>query len=90
MSEPNTRAPNLAALLCVIAGLLIGAAGGLSSGSIPGAVVAGLGVIPACWGIWAGMQKQTQTSMVGSLLLLLLALGVAALLLLLGVVDWIT
>lgn len=89
MSEPNTRLPNLAALLCAIVGLLIGAAGGLGSGSIAGAVVAGLGAIPACWGIWAGMQKQTQTSLLGSILLLLLALGVAGLLLVLRVVDWI-
>ena len=85
MPAPDTRLPLLITLLCVIVGLLIGVAGG----SIIGAVVAGLGVIPASWGIWLGMQQQTQTGLLGGILLLFLSLGVAALLLILRLVDWI-
>lgn len=90
MQQSDTKVPNLVALLCALAGLFIGAVGGLGSGSIAGAVIAGLGVIPACWGIWAGMQREGQGSMAISILLLLLALGVAGLLLILRLVHWIS
>ncbi len=87
MSASDNKLPNLAALLCVIVGLLIGAVGGLGSGSFTGGVIAGIGSIPACWGIWSGMQQKTQTSLVWSILLLLASLGISALLVLLAVVN---
>lgn len=89
MAAPDTRLPLLITLLCVIIGSLIGVAGGSVVGSVVGAVVAALGAIPACWGIWLGMQQQTQTSLLGAILLLFLALGTAGLLLVLRLVDWI-
>lgn len=90
MSASNTKLPNLAALLFVIIGLLIGAVGGIGNGSITGGIIAALGVIPACWGIWAGMQQKTQGALVWSILLLLLSLVVAGLLVLLRFVDWLS
>lgn len=89
MAAPDTRLPLLITLLCVIIGSLIGVAGGSTISSVVGAVVAALGAIPACWGIWLGMQQQTQTSLLGAILLLFLALGTAGLLLVLRLVDWI-
>ncbi|MEM9494029.1 MAG: hypothetical protein AAGC55_33090 [Myxococcota bacterium] len=88
MSASETKLPNLVAFLCIIAGLLIGAVGGLGEGSVVGGIVAGFGVVPACWGIWAGMQQKTQGAMVWSLLLLFAALGVGGLLLVLKFIDF--
>ena len=84
MSASETKLPNLVALVFIILGLVIG-----SFGSILGAVIAGLGVVPACWGIWTGMQQQTQGGLVWSIVLAMASLGVAALLIVLRVVDWI-
>ncbi len=91
MSAPDTKLPNIAALFCIIIALLIGLIGGIGSGSIFGAVVAGLGIIPACWGMWAGMQnKESQAGMLYSVLLFLAAVGVAGILILLRFVDWLS
>ena len=87
MSAPDAKLPNLAALLCVITGLLIGLISGLGGGSLTGGIIAGLGAIPACWGIWNGMQQKTQGSLVWSILLLLASLGLAGLLILLAVIG---
>lgn len=87
MSVPDAKLPNLAALSCVIIGLLIGLIGGLGSGSLTGGIIAGVGIVPACWGIWSGMQQKTQGSLVWSIMLLLASLGVAGLLILLAVVN---
>ncbi len=91
MSAPDTKLPNIAALLCIIIGLLIGLIGGFKSGSIFGAVVAGFGIIPACWGMWAGIQnKESQAGMLYSVLLFLAAVGLAGLMLLLRFVDFLS
>lgn len=90
MSASDNKLPNLAASLCVIVGLLIGAVGGLGSGSFTGGVIAGIGVIPSCWGIWLGMQQETQGSLVWSILLLLASLAIAGLLILLATVNAVT
>ena len=88
MSASDTKLPNLVAVLCISAGLLIGAVGGLGNGSIVGGIIAGFGVVPACWGLWAGLQQDTQTSAVWSILLIIASLGIAGLLILLRFVDW--
>jgi len=72
----------------ILVGLVIAAMSGLGSGSIAGGVIAGLGVIPACWGAWVGMQQETQGSLALSLLLAFASLGVGALLIVLRFVDW--
>lgn len=90
MSAPDTKLPNLAALLCIIIGLLIGLIGGIGSGSMAGGIIAGLGIIPACWSMWAGIQnKESQAGLLWGILLFLGAAGVAALLILLKLVDWV-
>lgn len=90
MSQPDTKLPNLAALFLIFVGLLIGLIGGFGSGSIAGGVVAGLGIIPACWSMWAGIQnKESQAGLLWGVLLFLTSAGVAGLLIVLKFVDWV-
>jgi hypothetical protein len=89
MSAPDAKLPNLAALLLILIGLLIGVISGLGSGSIAGGVVAALAMVPACWGMWAGVQsKESQAGLGIAILLFLAAAGVGGLLILLRFVDW--
>jgi hypothetical protein len=71
----------------VIAGLAIGLASGIGGGSIAGGVVAGLGTIPACVGMWKGIQQETQTTLAISVVAVIAALAVAGLLIILRIVD---
>ncbi|HLU65062.1 MAG TPA: hypothetical protein VKZ63_02230 [Kofleriaceae bacterium] len=85
---PRAQGPLFVSLGLVVAGVAIAAIGGLSAGSILGGVVAAVGVVPALWATWAGMQKETQASLGLGLLMVFLSLGVGALLVILRVVDW--
>jgi hypothetical protein len=87
-SSTRTQAPLLLALGLIVAGVIVTAIGGLTSGSILGAIIAALGVVPACYAAWLGMQKETQGSLGMALLLVFASLGVGGILLMLRVVDW--
>ena len=87
-SANRTQAPLLLALALIAAGVIIAALGGITSGSILGGIVAALGLVPACYAAWLGMQKETQGSLGLALLLVFVSLGVGGILLLLRVVDW--
>ncbi len=87
-SSAKVQTPLLISLGLVAVGVIIAAIGGITAGSIVGGVGAALGVVPACWAAWAGMQKETQASLGMALLLVFVSLGVGGLLLLLRVVDW--
>ena len=87
-SSAKVQTPLLISLGLVAVGVIIAAIGGITAGSIVGGVVAALGVVPACWAAWAGMQKETQASLGMALLLVFVSLGVGGILLLLRVVDW--
>lgn len=87
-SSAKVQTPLLISLGLVGVGVIIAAIGGITAGSIVGGVVAALGVVPACWAAWAGMQKETQASLGMALLLVFVSLGVGGLLLLLRVVHW--
>ncbi len=89
MSKPSAKTPLFISLALVVAGLVLGAVGGFSSGSIPGGIIAAAGVIPAAWGAWAGMQGETQAGLAGAIGMVLLSLGAGGLLLILGIIDWI-
>ncbi|MCP4445904.1 MAG: hypothetical protein GY811_11250 [Myxococcales bacterium] len=90
MSKPSAKTPLLISLALVIAGLVLGAVGGFASGSILGGVIACAGSIPAIWGAWTGMQGETQAGLAGAIGMLVLSLGTGALLILLGIFDWIS
>ena len=87
-SSAKVQTPLLISLGLVGVGVIIAAIGGITAGSIVGGVVAALGVVPACWAAWAGMQKETQASLGMALLLVFTSLGVGGLLLILRVVHW--
>lgn len=90
MSSPaNAKTPLLVSLGLVVAGLVIAAVGGITSGSIFGGILAFAGIIPAAWAAWAGMQQETQASLAGAIGMCFLSVGVGAILVLLKVVDWI-
>jgi len=89
MGRPASTPPLIATLAFIFAGLIIALVGGIGSGSIAGGIVAGLGVIPACWGAWTGMQQETQGGLAMALGLVFVSLGVAAILIILRVVDWV-
>ena len=72
----------------VVLGLVIAAIGGFSKGSILGGIIAGLGAIPACYGMWKGIQQETQGTLAMSVGAVLLSLAVGAVLILLRFVDW--
>ena len=85
--SPDSKLPALVAFAFVVAGLVIGAAMGLTHGSIAGGIVAALGAIPACVGMWKGIQQQTQTTLALSIGALLCALGVGGVLIILRIID---
>lgn len=85
----DSKTPALAAFGLIVFGLVIAAVQGLTRGSIAGGVIAGLGTIPACFGMWKGIQQETQGTLAISVTAVLASLGVGALLIVLRVVDWI-
>ena len=85
----NARTPLLISAALVGAGLVIALLSGLTHGSLLGGVVAAAGAIPSAYAAWAGMQKETQTSLAAALGMLFASLGIGALLIILWVIDWI-
>ena len=85
---PDSKTPALAAIGMVVLGLVIAAMGGFSHGSIVGGIIAACGAIPACYGMWKGIQQETQGTLAISVGAVLLALAVGGLLILLRFVDW--
>jgi hypothetical protein len=79
--------PAMIAFGLVIAGLAIGLAAGIGGGSIAGGIVAGLGTIPACIGMWKGIQQETQATLAISVVAVLASLAVGGLLIVLRVID---
>lgn len=84
----DSRTPALVAFGLVVLGLLIAAVQGLTHGSILGGLIAAGGAIPACLGMWKGIQQETQGTLAMSVTAVLVSLGVGAILILLRVVDW--
>jgi hypothetical protein len=86
-STPGSNMPAMIAFGLVIAGLAIGLAAGIGGGSIAGGIVAGLGTIPACIGMWKGIQQETQGTLALSVVAVLASLAVGGLLIVLRVID---
>ena len=86
--SPDSKLPALVALGFVALGVVIAlAVGGVTGGSLAGGIVAAMGAIPACVGMWKGIQQQTETTLALSIGALLLALGVGGLLIILRIID---
>ena len=84
----DSKTPALVAFGLVILGLMIAAVQGLTHGSILGGLIAASGAIPACFGMWKGIQQETQGTLATSVTAVLVSLGVGGILILLRVVDW--
>ena len=84
---PDTKTPAIVAFVMVAAGIAIAAAQGLLHGSILGGVIAAAGAIPACYGMWKGIQQETQGTLALSVAAVLVALAVGAILIVLGIVS---
>lgn len=85
----DSKTPALAAFGLVVFGLIIAAVQGFTSGSIAGGVIAALGAIPACYGMWKGIQQETQGTLAISVVAVLVSLAAGGLLIVLRVVHWI-
>ena len=87
---PDSKTPALAAIGLAIVGIVIAAAmnGGITHGSILGGIIAAAGAIPACFGMWKGIQQETQGTLAVSVIAVLVALAIGALLIVLRVVSW--
>ncbi|HEX4419574.1 MAG TPA: hypothetical protein VH165_16790 [Kofleriaceae bacterium] len=86
---PDTKTPALVAFVMVVAGIAIAAASsGVLHGSIAGGVIAALGAIPACYGMWKGIQQETQGTLALSVTAVLVALAAGGVLIVLRVVSW--
>ncbi|HEU4613312.1 MAG TPA: hypothetical protein VFS15_14575 [Kofleriaceae bacterium] len=87
---PDSKTPALAALGLVVLGLVIAAIQGFTHGSIAGGVIAALGAAPACFGMWKGIQQETQGTLALSVGAVLLSLAVGGVLIVLRVLHWLT
>lgn len=85
---PDSKTPAMAAFGLVVLGLVIAAIQGVSHGSIAGGVLAAAGAIPACFGMWKGIQQETQGTLAISVAAVLLSLAVGAVLIILRVIAW--
>lgn len=85
---PDSKTPAMAAFGLVVLGLLIAAIQGFGGGSIAGGIIAALGAIPACYGMWKGIQQETQGTLAMSVTAVIVSLAVGGLLIVLRVIDW--
>ena len=85
---PDSKTPAMAAFGLVVVGLVIAAIQGLAHGSIAGGIIAGTGAIPGCYGMWKGIQQETQGTLAISVGAVLLSLAVGAVLIVLRVIHW--
>ena len=92
MGQPvaDSKTPAYIALAMVAIGIAIAGLQGFTKGSLLGGFVAGAGTIPACFGMWKGIQQETQGTLAISVAAVLLSLAVGALLIILRVVHWVT
>ena len=84
----DSKTPALIAFAMVVIGIAIAAVQGITHGSLVGGVIAAAGAIPACYGMWKGIQQETQGTLAVSVIAVLVALGIGALLIVLRVVSW--
>ncbi len=88
-TAPDSKTPALAAVGLAILGIVIAALtnGGVTHGSILGGIVAAIGALPACYGMWKGIQQEGQGTLAVSVAAILVSLGVGGILIILGIVT---
>jgi hypothetical protein len=83
----DSKMPAMVAYGLVVLGIIIAALNGLSHGSFFGGVVAACGAIPACYGMWKGIQQETQGTLAVSVLAVIVSLAIGAVLIVLRFVS---
>jgi hypothetical protein len=86
---PDSKTPAFVAYAFVAIGLAIAAVQGFTAGSIAGGIIAAAGAIPACFGMWKGIQQEGQGTLAMSVIAVLIALAVGGVLIALRVIHWI-
>jgi hypothetical protein len=86
---PDSKTPAFVAYALVIVGLAIAAVQGFTAGSIAGGIIAACGAIPACYGMWKGIQQETQGTLAMSVIAVLVSLAAGGVLIALRVIHWI-
>jgi hypothetical protein len=84
----DTKTPAIIAFVLVAIGIAIAVAQGAFHGSIAGGIIAALGAIPACYGMWKGIQQETQGTLAVSVTAVLVSLAAGAILIVLRVVSF--
>jgi len=85
------KTPAYIAFGLVVLGIVIAALQqGVLHGSILGGILAAGGAVPACYGMWKGIQQETQGTLAMSVLAVLVSLAVGGVLIVLRVVNWVT
>lgn len=85
----DSKTPAFVAYAMVIVGLVIAATQGFTAGSIAGGIIAAAGAIPACFGMWKGIQQETQGTLAMSVVAVLVSLAAGGVLIALRVIHWI-
>jgi len=80
--------PVIVAFAMIALGIAIAAVQGLVHGSILGGMLAAAGAIPACVGMWKGIQQEGQSTLALSVTAVLAGLGVGAVLIVLRIIYW--
>ena len=86
---PDSKTPVFVAFAAVAIGIVLAAIQGIQHGSLAGGIIAALGAIPACFGMWKGIQQETQGTLAMSVMAVLVALGVGGVLIVLRVIYWV-
>lgn len=85
----DSKLPVLISLVFVLAGCSIAAIHGILHGSIGGGIVAAIGALPGLAGMWKGIQQETQSTLALSVGMVIVSLAVGAVLIVLGIVNWV-
>ncbi|MDB4963130.1 MAG: hypothetical protein JWP01_3129 [Myxococcales bacterium] len=86
---PDSKTPAIIAFVLVAIGIAIAAAQGITHGSIAGGIIAASGAGPACFGMWKGIQQETQGTLAMSVAAVVVSLAVGAVLIVLRIVSWV-
>lgn len=89
MAGSANNTPVTIAGALVVVGIVIAALGGITHGSIFGGIIAACGAIPACFGMWNGIQQESQAPLAMAVSAVLISLAVGAILIVLRLVHWV-
>jgi hypothetical protein len=86
---PDSKTPVLVAFGMVVLGIVIAAVGngGVLHGSLLGGILAAAGALPACFGMWKGIQQETQGTLALSVGAVITSLGAGGVLIVLWVIH---